>query len=132
MSAGWLLVIAADVAAVLLVPARWVVPVLGGGNTVGLVVAGLAGLIAVRRTRGPAAVAGTGRAGLAALAGAAAGAVAAGAVSAVVPWSGALPNVALAAAAALVAVAGFAAVAFLIDRDDLAVVAARLYRRGRP
>jgi putative peptidoglycan lipid II flippase len=131
MSAGWLLVIAADVAAVLLVPARWVVPVLGGGNTVGLTAAGLAGLIAVRRARGPAAVAGTARAGLAALAGAVAGAVSAGAVSAVVPLSGALPNVALAAAAALVAVAGFAAVAFLIDRDDLAVVAARLYRRGR-
>jgi putative peptidoglycan lipid II flippase len=131
MSAGWLLVIAADVAAVLLVPARWVVPVLAGGNTVGLTVAGLAGLIAVRRYRGPAAVAGTARAGLAALAGAAAGALSAGAVSAVVPLSGALPNVALAAAAALVAVAGFAAVAFLIDRDDLGAVAARLYRRGR-
>jgi hypothetical protein len=53
-------------------------------------------------------------------------------VSAVVPVSGALPNVALAAAAALVAVAGFAAVAFLIDRDDLGTVAARLLRRGRP
>jgi len=132
MSAGWLLVIAADVAAALLVPARWVVPVLAGGNTVGLTVAGLAGLIAVRRYRGPAAVAGTARAGLAALAGAAAGALSAGAVSAVVPLSGALPNVALAAAAALVAVAGFAAVAFLIDRDDLGAVAARLYRRGRP
>jgi putative peptidoglycan lipid II flippase len=132
MSAGWLLVIAADVAAVLLVPARWVVPVLAGGNTLGLVVAGLAGLIAVRRARGPAAVAGTARAGLAALAGAVAGAVSAGAVSAVVPVSGALPNVALAAAAALVAVAGFAAVAFLIDRDDLGTVAARLLRRGRP
>jgi putative peptidoglycan lipid II flippase len=131
MSAGWLLVIAADVAAVLLVPARWVVPVLAGGNTVGLTVAGLAGLIAVRRYRGRAAVAGTARAGLAALAGAAAGALSAGAVSAVVPLSGALPNVALAAAAALVAVAGFAAVAFLIDRDDLGAVAARLYRRGR-
>jgi hypothetical protein len=31
-----------------------------------------------------------------------------------------------------VAVAGFAAVAFLIDRDDLGTVAARLLRRGRP
>jgi putative peptidoglycan lipid II flippase len=131
MSAGWLLVIAADVAAVLLVPARWVVPVLGGGNTLGLVVAGLAGLIAVRRARGPAAVAGTARAGLAALAGAVAGAVAAGTVSAVVPVSGVLLNVALASVAALVAVAGFAAVAFLIDRDDLGTVTARLLRRGR-
>ncbi len=38
MSAGWLLVIAADVTAVRLVSARWVVPVLGLGNTVGLTV----------------------------------------------------------------------------------------------
>ena len=38
--AGWLLVIAADVAAVALVPPRWVVPVLGLGNTVGLTAGG--------------------------------------------------------------------------------------------
>ena len=36
---GWLLVIVADVVAVALVPARWVVPVLGLGNTIGMTVA---------------------------------------------------------------------------------------------
>jgi putative peptidoglycan lipid II flippase len=132
MSAGWVLVIVADVVSVLLVPARWVVPVLGGGNTVGLTVAGAAGLLAVRRARGAAAVAGTGRAGLAALAGAVAGAAAAGAVSAVVPVSGVLPDVALAVVAAVVAVALFGGVAFVIDRDDLRAASGRLARRGRP
>jgi putative peptidoglycan lipid II flippase len=131
MSAGWVLVIVADVVSVLLVPARWVVPVLGGGNTVGLTVAGAAGLLAVRRARGAAAVAGTGRAGLAALAGAVAGAAAAGAVSAVVPVSGVLPDVALAVVAAVVAVALFGGVAFVIDRDDLRAASGRLARRGR-
>ena len=50
--AGWLLVIAADVVAVRLVPHWWVVPVLGLGNTIGLTVSGLALLGVVRRVRG--------------------------------------------------------------------------------
>ena len=50
--AGWLLVIVADVVAVALVPGRWVVPVLGLGNTIGLTAGGLALLAAVRRVRG--------------------------------------------------------------------------------
>ena len=56
--AGWLLVIAADVVAVRLVPDWWVVPVLGLGNTIGLTVSGLALLGAVRRARGGAALRG--------------------------------------------------------------------------
>ena len=40
--AGWLLVIAADVVAVALVPDWWVVPVLGLGNTIGMTASGLA------------------------------------------------------------------------------------------
>ena len=63
LSAGWLLVIVADVAAVHLVTPRWVVPVLGLGYTVGLAVSGAALLAAVRRARGAAAVRGMMRAG---------------------------------------------------------------------
>ena len=132
MSAGWLLVIAADVTAVLLVPARWVVPVLAGGNTVGLTVAGLAALIAVRRARGPAAVAGTARAGLAGLAGAVAGACRRAPCRRRCRCPGCCRTWRWRPRRRCVAVAGFAAVAFLIDRDDLGTVAARLYRRGRP
>jgi len=51
MSAGWLLVIVVDVAAVELVTPRWVVPVLALGNTAGLTVSGVALLAAVRRAR---------------------------------------------------------------------------------
>ena len=50
--AGWLLVIVTDLAAVPAVPHRWVVPVLAMGNTVGLTVAGIALLAAVRAARG--------------------------------------------------------------------------------
>ena len=50
--AGWLLVIVADVIAVALVPAHWVVPVLGLGNTAGLTACGLALLAVVRTMRG--------------------------------------------------------------------------------
>ena len=76
MAGGWLIVIVVDVIAVGMVPPRWVVPVLGLGNTVGLVVSGAALLAAVRRARGGAALQGTVRAAAAGLAGAVAGAAA--------------------------------------------------------
>jgi putative peptidoglycan lipid II flippase len=132
MSAGWILVIVADIMAVLAVPARWVVPVLGGGNTVGLTVAGAAALVAVRRARGPAATAGSARASLAAIAGAAAGALAGAGLSAVVPVSGVWPDVLLAAAAAVCAAVLFAAVAWLLDRAGLRAAAIPILRRARP
>ena len=54
--------IVAEWLAVHLVTPRWVVPVLGLGNTVGLAVSGVALLAAVRRARGAAAVRGMMRA----------------------------------------------------------------------
>src|SRR6266700_2181712 len=62
MAGGWLMVIVADVIAVDLVSARWVVPVLGLGNTVGMAASGAALLAAVRRARGGGALQGTARA----------------------------------------------------------------------
>ncbi|MEP7025681.1 MAG: virulence factor MviN, partial [Actinomycetota bacterium] len=132
MSAGWLLVIAADVAAVLLVPARWVVPVLGLGNTAGLTAAGMVLLAAVRRARGAAATAGMTRAAIAGVSAAVVGGGVAAALSAAVPASGILPDGLLALAAGSCAVAAFAAVAFALDRGDLHAAAGRVLRRARP
>jgi putative peptidoglycan lipid II flippase len=125
MSAGWLLVIAIDVIAVPLVPARWVVPVLGLGNSAGLTVAGLALLVAVRRARGGAALRGISRAAAAGLAAALAGAAAAAGISAALPVSGFFHNALLGAAAAAGGVIAFGAVAYVLDGGDLRAVLSR-------
>ncbi|HEY6277683.1 MAG TPA: lipid II flippase MurJ [Streptosporangiaceae bacterium] len=127
--AGWLLVIATDVAAVPAVPPRWVVPVLAVGNTVGLTIAGLALLAAVRSARGPVALCGAGRAAAAGLAGAVAGAGAGALVSAGLPVSGFARNAAVALLACLAAAAAFAAVAMALDGGDLRALAGRARAR---
>jgi putative peptidoglycan lipid II flippase len=123
--AGWLLVIVSDVVAVALVPDRWVVPVLGLGNTIGLTVGGLALLGAVGRARGRAALRGTARAALAGLAGAVAGAAAGAALSSAVPARGFIPNagVTLLACGCVTLVFGGAALA--LDGGNLRAVLAR-------
>ena len=126
---GWLLVIAADVAAVALVSARWVVPVLGLGNTVGLTVSGVALLGAVGRARGRAALRGTGRAAVAGLTGAVAGGAAGAAVSAALPVSGFLRNAGVAVLACACVAVVFGLAALVLDGGDLRAVAARI--RGR-
>jgi len=131
VSAGWLLVIAVDVAAVRLVPARWVVPALGLGNTVGMTASAIALLAAVRSARGAAALRGMPRAATAGLAAAMAGAAAGAALSAAVPATGVIPNGLLAVAACLCAGVVFAAVGYGLDDSDLRAVAARLTRRPR-
>jgi putative peptidoglycan lipid II flippase len=129
MVGGWLLVIAADVVAVALVPARWVVPVLGLGNTIGLTVSGIALLGAVGRARGRAALRGAGRAAGAGLAGAVAGAAAGVAVSAALPVSGFLRNAGVAILACGCVVVVFGLATLLLDGGDLRAVATRA--RGR-
>jgi putative peptidoglycan lipid II flippase len=129
MAAGWLLVIAADVAAVELVKARWVVPVLGLGNTVGLTISGVALLVAVRRARGAAALHGTVRAGAAGLTAAVAGAGVAAALSAAVPVAGVIPNGLMALAVCGCAALAFGAVAYALDGGDLRAAVARVSRR---
>ncbi len=127
--AGWLLVVVTDVTAVPAVPPRWVVPVLAVGNTVGLTVAGLALLAAVRAARGPAALRGAGRAAVAGLAGAAAGAAAGVLVSAGLPVTGFARNAAISLLACLAAAVAFAAVTMALDRGDLRALASRARAR---
>jgi putative peptidoglycan lipid II flippase len=129
VTGGWLLVIAADLMIVPLVPARWAVPGLGLGNTFGLTVAGIALVAAVRRARGAAALRGLGRAAVAGLAGALAGAAAGLAVSAALPVSGFFPDVAVAALACLTATLAFGLAAFALDGRELRSLAARARAR---
>jgi putative peptidoglycan lipid II flippase len=130
MAGGWLIVIVADVIAVELVPARWVVPMLGLGNTVGMALSGAALLIAVWRARGGAALHGTARAAAAGLAGALAGTAAGAGMSAAVPVTGFIPNAIIALLACCCAAIGFGVVAFFLDGGDLRAVVARVLRRA--
>jgi putative peptidoglycan lipid II flippase len=126
VGAGWLLVIATDVVLVTFAPATWAVGMLALGNTVGLTAAGIALLTVVRRARGAAALAGTGRAALSGLAAAASGA-AAGAAAAI-GLSSARPaaEAVVALIAAACAVTAFAIVAFLLDGGELRAAVIRM------
>jgi peptidoglycan biosynthesis protein MviN/MurJ (putative lipid II flippase) len=126
---GWLVVTAVDVIAVPLVRARWVVPVLGLGNTIGLTCAGIALLAAVRATRGPAALLGSGRAAAAGLAGALAGGTAGALVSAGLRVTGFFPNAFVTLLACASAAAVFAVAVLALDGGDLRAVAGRAAAR---
>ncbi len=127
--AGWLLVIVADVIAVVLVPSRWVVPVLGLGNTAGLTACGLALLAVVRSRRGRSALRGTARAALAGLAGAVAGVAVGAAVSTGLPVHGFLPNAGIAVLACAGVAVAFGAAVLVLDGGDLRAVLARARER---
>jgi len=107
-----------------------VVGLLALGSTVGMTVGGLLLVVAVLRTRGAAALAGTPRTLLAAVAG---GAAAWGAGLALVDTLGAVSTwefVAAGLAAGVGGAAAFAVVAMMIDRQDVQALAARLRRRA--
>jgi len=126
MSAGWLLVIVADLLIVPFVPGSRVVPALGLGTSIGLTVAGVALLILVRRDRGSGALAGVPRAFLAGLAGCAAGAAVGSAVAGLVPVSGFFPNVGVSVLVSAVVTAVFVAVVMNLDGGDLRTALGRL------
>ncbi|HEY7325107.1 MAG TPA: lipid II flippase MurJ [Streptosporangiaceae bacterium] len=130
--AGWLVVIVADVILVALVPGSLVVPMLALGNTVGLTVAGVALIAAVRAARGRAALAGAGRvagSGLAAaVAGGAAGGGAAVALMAALPTAGPVADALIALLATGCAVAAFGLVAYLPDGSELRAAVTRMRR----
>jgi putative peptidoglycan lipid II flippase len=129
---GWVVVTAVDVAAVPLVASRWVVPVLGLGNTIGLTYAGVALLIAVRASRGTAALRGSARAAGAGLAGALAGGAAGALLAARFHVSGFVPNAAVALLVCACAAAVFGGAALALDGGDLrALVARTTERRSR-
>ena len=123
---GWLVVVVADVVLVGIAPARWVVGMLALGSSIGLTVAGVALVVAVRSALGPAALAGAGRAALAGLAAAVAGGGAGAGVAAVVPITGPVAAALAAALAAGCAVAVFALVAYVLDGGELRAVVTRV------
>jgi putative peptidoglycan lipid II flippase len=125
VSAGWILVIVADLVMVPFVPPSWVVPVLGAGTSIGLSCAGIALLVLVRRARGSAALHGCSRATLAGLAAALAAAAAGWGVSVALPVSGILPNAALTVLASAAVLAVFLAVVAAADGGDLRAVLRR-------
>ncbi len=129
ISAGWLLVIVADLLIVPFVPRSRVVPALGLGTSIGLTVAGVALLVLVRRDRGGAALAGVPRAFLAGLAGSAAGAAAGSAVAALVRASGFFPNVGVSVLVSGIVTAVFVAVVMNLDGGDLRTALGRLRTR---
>jgi peptidoglycan biosynthesis protein MviN/MurJ (putative lipid II flippase) len=126
---GWVVVTAVDVAAVPLVASRWVVPVLGLGNTIGLTCAGIALLIAVRASRGTAALRGSARAAGAGLAGALAGGASGALLAARFHVSGFVPNAAVTLLVCACAAAVFGAAALALDGGDLRALAARTTER---
>jgi putative peptidoglycan lipid II flippase len=130
VTAGWLLVMGADAAIVPFVSQRLVVAVLGICNTVGLTAAGIVLIVLVRRSRGPAALAGLARATGSGLAGAAAGIVVGLVISELVPASGFFANVGLTLLVSAVATLAFAAVVAVTDGGDLRSMLVHMLRRA--
>ena len=130
ISGGWLAVIAADLVLVYLAPARWVVAALGLGNTVGMTLAGLGLILAVRRVRGRAALRSTARAALAGLVAAVAGGAAGAAAGYGVPRPGLVLDWVAAALAATCAALVFGGIAYLLDGGDLKAALARIRRQA--
>lgn len=130
---GWLGVVVAQVVLAAVLPGGDRVVAMAGGTSLGLTLAAVLLLRALRRAAGPAAVAGTGRT----LAAATAAAVGAGVVGRLVvdavlgaAGGGALPAVLAAVAGAAVTTALAAALVALLDRDVARAVLGRLRRRG--
>jgi putative peptidoglycan lipid II flippase len=132
MACGWLGVIAVDIVAVRLVPAGWVVAVLGLGNTAGLTAAALGLLAAVRRIRGGRALAGSARAAGTGLAAAAAGALVGSLTAGLLRASGFWLNASLAVLACTCVLVIFCLIAYAADRGDLKHAIARVRRRTLP
>jgi len=132
VSAGWLLVIVADLLIVPSVPRSRVVPALGLGTTIGLTVSGVALLLLVRRYRGPAPLAGLLRAFLAGLTGGAAAAAAGSALAAALRVSGFFPNVGVSVLVSAVVTGVFVAVVLNVDGGDLRAAITRLRSRVPP
>jgi peptidoglycan biosynthesis protein MviN/MurJ (putative lipid II flippase) len=126
---GWVVVTAVDVAAVPLVASGWVVPVLGLGNTIGLTYAGIALLIAVRASRGTAALRGSARAAGAGLVGALAGGATGALLAARFHVAGFVPNAAVTLLVCACAAAVFGAAALALDGGDLRALVARTTER---
>ena len=129
ISAGWLLVVAADLLIVPAVPRARVVPALGLATSIGLTFAGLALVVLVARFRGAASLAGVPRAFLAGLIGCAAAAAAGSAVAALLRVTGFFPNVGITILVGAVVTGVFAVVVLNVDGGDLRAALRRLRSR---
>jgi putative peptidoglycan lipid II flippase len=130
ISAGWLLVVVADLLLVPAVPRTRVVPALGLATSIGLTIAGVTLLVLVARYRGAAALAGVLRAFLAGLTGCAAAAAAGSAVAAALQVSGFFPNVGISILVSAVVTGVFAVVVLTVDGGDLRAALRRLRSRA--
>ena len=119
ISAGWLLVVVADLLIVPVVPRARVVPALGLATSIGLTFTGVALLVLVARFRGAASLAGVLRAFLAGLTGCAAAAAAGSAVAALLEVSGFFPNVGMSILVSAVVTGVFTVVVLNVDGGDL-------------
>jgi putative peptidoglycan lipid II flippase len=128
--AGWLGVVIADIVLGLSVPRDWVVAALGLGNTIGMTVAGVALLVALRRARGRSAVAGLTRAATAGLIGGTAGGLAGYGVTWGLGTGGLVMNIGVALLGATAAAAVFAGIGLLIAGPDLRGLLSRKAARG--
>ncbi|GIJ51959.1 membrane protein [Virgisporangium aliadipatigenens] len=129
---GWAVAAGAALALAFGLPVADRVAALAGGNTVGMLVLGVLLLAAVYRAAGRDALDGAPRAFAAGIAGAAVGVGLAFAARTVVEPNGSVPGaIAHGTVGALLATAGFLAVAYLLDRRDLGPPAAGLLRRVR-
>jgi putative peptidoglycan lipid II flippase len=121
-----LLPAALSVPMVLLAPPRMTVEALALASTAGFILVAIPTVIATRRLRGPAVVAGLGHAELAGMAAASAGAAAGVVVTLVLPAGGNLLEVGSGFTATIVAIVVFGVVAYALDRGDLRAAAGRL------
>jgi putative peptidoglycan lipid II flippase len=118
---------------VLLAPPHLTVEALALASSTGFILVSVPTVIATRRLRGRAAVAGLGHATLAGLAAAAAGAATGLAVTLALPAGGNFLEVGSGFIAAILAIAVFGVVAYALDRGDLRAAAGRVRRfaKGR-
>jgi putative peptidoglycan lipid II flippase len=111
---------------VLLAPPRLAVQGLALASSVGFILVSVPTVIAVRRLRGSAAVAGLGHAEFAGIAAAAAGAAVGLAATLALPTGGNVTEVGSGIVAALLAVVVFGAVAYALDKGDMRAAVGRL------
>jgi peptidoglycan biosynthesis protein MviN/MurJ (putative lipid II flippase) len=130
ISAGWLLVVLADLLLVPAVRRARVVPALGLATSIGLTFAGVILLALVARYRGAASLAGVPRAFLAGLTGCAAAAAAGSAVAAAAQVSGFFPNVGISILVSAVVTGVFGVVVLSVDGGDLRTALRRLRSRA--
>jgi putative peptidoglycan lipid II flippase len=129
--AGPLLQIVVSIPLALVAPPRLVVAALALGSTVALLAVAVPMVFAVRRLRGPAAMAGLGHATLAGLVAGGIGSAVGVGICVALPSGGKVFEAGIGALAALLALLAFGVWAYALDRGDLRMVAARLRRFAR-